>query len=162
VHRWLQRIAEDELRGWDKKHIAAMLDGFQCELVSRGVEDKELAAATARVAAGLAGSLEDPRGRWLLGPQRDSRSEYRLTALIDGARRSLVIDRTFVDSDGKRWIADYKTSSHEGTDVEGFLDRERERYQAQLKRYAQALSLRDEALLGLYFPLLGRWRQWRS
>jgi ATP-dependent exoDNAse (exonuclease V) beta subunit len=162
VHRWLQRIAEDELRGWDKKRIAAMLDGFRRELASRGVDEAELAAATARVAAGLAGSLEDPRGRWLLGPQRDSRSEYRLTALIEGERRALVIDRTFVDSEDKRWIVDYKTSSHEGTDVEGFLDRERERYRAQLKRYAQALSLRDETMLGLYFPLLGGWRQWRS
>jgi len=162
VHRWLQRTAEDELRGWDRGRVEAMLDGFRRELVSRGVEKAQLDAATARVAAALARSLEDPRGRWLLGPQRDSRNEYRLTALIDGERRALVIDRTFVDPEGKRWIVDYKTSSHEGTDVEGFLDRERERYQAQLKRYAQALSLRDEALLGLYFPLLGRWRQWRS
>jgi ATP-dependent exoDNAse (exonuclease V) beta subunit len=162
VHRWLQRIAEDELRGWNKGRLAAMRDAFRRELASRGVEDKELAAATARVTAALARSLEDPRGHWLLGPQRDARSEYHLTALIDGARRSLVIDRTFVDAEGKRWIADYKSSSHEGIDVQGFLDREQERYQAQLKRYARALAEGEETMLGLYFPLLGGWRQWRS
>jgi len=162
VHRWLQRIAEDELRGWSRARVEAMRDGFRRELASRGVEDKELAAATARVAAALAASLEDPRGRWLLGPQRDARNEHRVTALIDGARRRLVIDRTFVDSEDARWVVDYKTSSHEGTDVEAFLEREKERYRAQLERYAVALSDARGVKLGLYFPLLAGWRNWEK
>jgi len=160
VHRWLQRIAEDELRGWNGGRVESMRDGFRRELAARGVQEAELSAAAERVAIALARSLEDPQGRWLLGPQRESRSEYRLTALLDGERRTLVIDRTFLAPDGKRWIADYKTSSHEGTDLDGFLDRERERYQAQLQRYARALAAGDEAMLGLYFPLLAGWRQW--
>jgi len=162
VHRWLQRMAEDELRGWDPRRVQTMHDGFSRELVARGVQEAELRAAAARVATALARSLEDPQGRWLLGPQRDSRNEYRLTALIDGARRSLVIDRTFVDSKDKRWIADYKTSSHEGADVEAFLEREKERYRAQLERYAAALSDSRGAKLGLYFPLLAGWRDWEK
>ena len=60
-----------------------------------------------------------------------------------------------------RWIVDYKTSSHEGADVAGFLDRERERYQAQLARYASALGAAPGTMLGLYFPLLAGWREWR-
>jgi ATP-dependent exoDNAse (exonuclease V) beta subunit len=160
VHRWLQRIAEDELRGWDRRRVEAMRGEFRRELAARGVQESELAAAVARVASALAASLEDPRGRWLLGPQRDSRNEYRVTAFLDGERRALVIDRTFLAPDGKRWVADYKASRHEGTDVEGFLDRERERYQAQLERYARALAAGEETMLGLYFPLLAGWRQW--
>ena len=160
VHRWLQRIAEDELRGWDRGRVESMRDRFRRELAARGVQEAELSAAAERVAIALARSLEDPQGRWLLGPQRESRNEYRLTALLDGERRTLVIDRTFLAPDGKRWIADYKTSSHEGTDLEGFLDRERERYQAQLQRYAGVLAAGEEAVLGLYFPLLAGWRQW--
>ncbi len=162
VHRWLQRIAEDELRGWGGARVDAMRNAFRHELAARGVEESELDAAAARVAAALGRSLDDPRGCWLLGPQRDARNEYRVTALIDGVRRSLVIDRTFTAPDGIRWIADYKTSSHEGTDLEGFLDRERERYQAQLQRYAQALSAGDGTMLGLYFPAHAGWRQWRA
>jgi len=113
----------------------------------------------ATAAAALAASLEDPKGRWLLGPQRESRNEYRLTALIDEERRTLVIDRTFVDSEGKRWIVDYKTSGHEGADVEAFLEREKERYRAQLESYAAALAA-GSSVLGLYFPLLAGWREW--
>ncbi len=123
---------------------------------------RSLPLGSERVATALANALADPRGRWLLGPQRDANNEYRLTAVIDGERRNLVIDRSFTDREGKRWIVDYKTSGHEGTGVDGFLDREQERYRAQLARYAEALAHAEPAMLGLYFPLLAGWREWNA
>ena len=162
VHRWLQCIAEDALKGWDAARIESLRAGFGNELAARGVEQAELAAAVERVVKALANALADARGRWLLGPQRDARNEYRLTALIAGERRNLVIDRSFADDQGRRWIVDYKTSGHEGTNIEGFLDQERERYRAQLARYAQALAQGEAAMLGLYFPLLAGWREWSA
>ena len=160
VHRWLQNIAEDELRGWNTARIDSMHPAFNQELLARGVEASQLAAATGRVARALASALADPRGRWLLGPQQGARNEYRLTAMVDGARRNLVIDRSYIDGDGKRWIVDYKTSGHEGANVDGFLDQEQERYRAQLERYAAVLAQGEAAMLGLYFPLLTGWREW--
>jgi len=161
VHRWLQRIAEDEMQGWDRARLEKMRKAFRNELGMRGIPETEIDAATARVVAALATSLEDERGRWLLGPQKEAKNEFRITALIDGERRNLVIDRTFIDSDGKRRIVDYKTSGHEGADVEGFLDQERERYRDQLERYALALG-EHQTSLGLYFPLLSGWREWKA
>ncbi len=52
----------------------------------------------------------------------------------------MVVDRSFVDADGIRWIIDYKTGTHAGGDVAGFLDQEQERYRAQLAGYAAAFS----------------------
>jgi ATP-dependent exoDNAse (exonuclease V) beta subunit len=74
----------------------------------------------------------------------------------------MIVDRTFVDADGLRWIIDYKTGRHEGTDVEAFLDRERERYRAQLEAYARAFRLMDgrPLRLALYYPMLDGWREW--
>jgi ATP-dependent exoDNAse (exonuclease V) beta subunit len=160
VHRWLQRMAEDELQGWDAARIAALRAGFDQELAALGVEAAQHAAAGARVATALTNALADPRGRWLLGPQREAKNEYRLTAMIAGERRNLVIDRTYTDADGRRWIVDYKTSGHEGTDLEAFLEQEKERYKVQLERYARALAPGEPAMLGLYFPLLSGWREW--
>ncbi len=128
------KTAEDELKDWDAARIASLRANFGNELAARGVEKAQLGAAVGRVAKALENALADPRGRWLLGPQRHAKNEYRLTALIDGERRNLVIDRSFIDADGRRWIVDYKTSPHAGTDVEAFLDREEERYRAQLER----------------------------
>ena len=61
-----------------------------------------------------------------------------------------------------RWIVDYKVSSHEGGDLEEFLDREQERYRKQLEQYAALMKMLDnrEIKLGLYFPLLKGWREW--
>ena len=104
-------------------------------------------------------ALTDERGLWLLGPQTDARNEYRLTAMLNGERRQLVIDRSFTDADGKRWIVDYKTGGHEGAAVEAFLDSEQKRYRPQLERYAE-VHRAIETSLGLYFPLLGGgWRK---
>jgi ATP-dependent helicase/nuclease subunit A len=161
VHRWLQRIAEDELRGWDRARVNSMHSIFRDELGMRGIPEGELDAASQRVAAALVNAVEDARGRWLLGPQPQARNELRLTALIDGERRNLVVDRTFVDAQGRRRIVDYKTSSHEGAGTQEFLDREQERYRAQLERYAVALAA-EHADLGLYFPLMVGWREWKN
>jgi hypothetical protein len=51
---------------------------------------------------------------------------------------------------------DFKTSRHAGADVDGFLDRERERYRAQLERYAAALG---DGRPALYFSLHRGWRE---
>jgi len=161
VHRWLQRIAEDEMKGWSRTRVEKMRDAFRDQLAARGVQEPELAPAVERVARALAHSLDDPRGKWLLGTQGGARNEYRITAVVDGERRNLVIDRTFTDSDGRRWIVDYKTSGHEGAGLEAFLDRERARYAAQLARYARALGEEEPARLGLYFPLVSGWRDWQ-
>jgi ATP-dependent exoDNAse (exonuclease V) beta subunit len=93
----------------------------------------------------------------VLGPHADAATEHRISAVVDGGVRRLVIDRVFRDDAGARWVVDYKTSSHEGADVEAFLDRERSRYRDQLRRYAAALG--GASRLGLYFPLLAGWRE---
>ena len=56
----------------------------------------------------------------------------------------------------------FKTSVHEGGGLDEFLDNELRRYRTQLERYAVLLSAMDErpVRLGLYFPLLGGWREW--
>ena len=74
---------------------------------------------------------------------------------------NVVIDRTFVDATGTRWVVDFKTSPHEGGDRETFLDEEVRRYEAQLRRYAHlARGLGPQPVrAGLYYPLLGAWRE---
>jgi ATP-dependent exoDNAse (exonuclease V) beta subunit len=69
------------------------------------------------------------------------------------------MDRVLRDAHGEQWIVDFKTSRHEGTGVERFLDEERKRYEPQLNAYASAFG---SARLGLYFPLLKGWREWRK
>ena len=162
VHRWLQRIADDGLKGWDPARANALKNVFRDELVAAGLPPDALETATGRIAAILAQTLADERGRWLLAPRADAQSELRLTGAGESGVADIVMDRTFVDEQGVRWIVDYKTGTHEGGDMEAFLDRERERYRPQLERYAALMKARDNRpmRLGLYFPLINGWREW--
>ncbi len=162
VHRWLQRIAEDLAMGWDDRRIEALMPAIRAALAAEGVGDGELDDAVGRASRALIKCVADERGRWILGRQAQARSEWRLTGVNGGQLTSIVIDRSFVDAEGVRWIIDYKTSVHEGADVEAFLDNEHERYRGQLERYARMLRAGGEQRirLGLYFPLLGGWREW--
>jgi ATP-dependent exoDNAse (exonuclease V) beta subunit len=161
VHRELQRAARDGLRpaATDPKVRAR----WEHELAELGVPRALRGAAVARVATAVERTLEDERGRWLLDSgHRDSATELALTGRCGAEVVSVVIDRTFVDAAGVRWIVDYKTSRHEGAGLEAFLDSEQERYRPQLERYA-ALTRKlapGPVRLGLYFPLLGGWREW--
>ena len=106
--------------------------------------------------------MRDPRGRWILEEHAEAECELRVAGMVGGKFIEAVIDRTFVDEQDVRWIIDYKTSEHQGGDVEAFLDSEKTRYQEQLERYARLMFQRDERpiRLALYFPLLGGWREW--
>ncbi|OGA24967.1 MAG: DNA helicase UvrD [Betaproteobacteria bacterium RIFCSPLOWO2_02_FULL_67_26] len=162
VHRWLQCIAEDDLEGWDAKRVRALRKTMEDGLVARGLPAGALEEAAARVAAILEQTLADERGRWLLGRREAAQSELRLTGATHDGIVNIVMDRTFVDERGTRWIVDYKTGTHAGGDLDAFLDRERERYRPQLERYAALMRGLDSRpiRLGLYFPLLNGWREW--
>jgi ATP-dependent exoDNAse (exonuclease V) beta subunit len=164
VHRELQRFARDG--AWvpsDAPARRALLRRYLAELAELGVPHERRAAAADRVQEAVRRTLADERGRWLLKSEhRDAQSELALTGIVEGRIVSVVIDRSFVDAAGERWIVDYKTSSHEGAGRDEFLDRERERYRGQLERYALLMrGLGSEPIrLGLYFPLLSAWREW--
>ena len=164
VHRELQHCARDGgVLPADEAGRHAAQRRYAAELAELGVPYERRAAAAAKVLEAVRRTLGDERGRWLLSDShRVAQSELALTGVVDGGLVSIVIDRTFVDAAGLRWIVDYKTSSHEGAGLDRFLDNERERYRGQLERYAQLVrALGDEPIrLGLYFPLLSAWREW--
>ncbi len=164
VHRTLQQMAEDKLEGWDNRRIHSMRKIFKLGLLDNGLSaDSEiLEQAIDRVTAALINTLADKRGRWLLSEKNEAHNELKLTRVTTHKTVNYVIDRTFCDDNNIRWIIDYKTSSHEGSGAELFLDRELDRYRNQLNNYAETFRKIEKRriFLGLYFPLLNGWREW--
>lgn len=164
VHRYLRRIAETGLDTWNADTIDGLAGQFRLELAQLGVESSELDTAAGNVAVALKRIVADPTGRWLLSPHADAASELRLTRRGKTRLEHLQLDRTFIDREtGIRWIVDYKTSTHEGGDIDSFLDSEVTRYSTQLEVYASAMAEIDstEIRVALYFPLLGALRSWQ-
>jgi ATP-dependent exoDNAse (exonuclease V) beta subunit len=163
IHRALMDMSRDGASAWDPARLALRRHGWRAMLAGLGIPAPELPAALSRVEEALGRVLEDPRGRWLLDPGHEAaRSELALCGVDGGAIVNVIIDRSFVDDDGVRWIVDYKSGRHEGGDPQAFLDREQERYREQLERYARLMSAMDPRpiRLALYFPALGGWREW--
>lgn len=160
VHAELQLLNID--RGGDPQ-LREREPVFRRWLELRGVPPERLDEACGRVAAALITVQRDPRGRWILqGGRRDDVREYALSGVWNNAVVRVVIDRSFIDERGLRWVIDYKTSEHMGGAASEFLDREVERYTAQMQRYA-ALARRlgpEPVRVGLYFPLMCAWREW--
>ena len=162
VHRMLQRIADEGVAAWDEARLERAQPTLRQLLVQAGVREEELAATVQDVMLAVRNTLADGQGRWLLSAHPEARSEYALSLLEDGRLKTGIIDRTFVDGDEVRWIVDYKTSRHSGTDLDAFLERERVRYAPQLERYAslmQGLGA-PRVKVALYFPLLQRFVSW--
>lgn len=162
VHRWLQIMADEGLERCTAKWLRERQPLVRRMLSNLGVPPRELDAAARRVTEALERTLRDERGRWLLSGQHgDAASELAVTVCEDSRFRNLVVDRSFRDADGTRWVVDFKTSRHEGGDIEAFILEEVARYRGQLQGYREAMQALtgDPVRTALYFPLLGVFRE---
>ncbi len=164
VHRILEQLSHQNLESLNfNTEISKITNSSKMMLHRLGVVDEQLASALERVTCAIKNTLSDKRGQWILsGQHQQTKSEYKITAVIEGEIRHMIIDRTFVDNDGIRWVIDYKTGNHQGGGLAAFLDSEQERYQPQLQRYAQVMQLMEqrEVKMALYFPMMQQWREW--
>jgi ATP-dependent helicase/nuclease subunit A len=145
-----------------RTQIQADRDSYTHQLRRHGVPDRDLPLATDRVLEALTNTVGNERGRWIFAPEhREAHSELALTGIASGRLTQVIIDRSFVDGEGTRWVIDFKTSRHEGGGLDTFLKQELERYRSQLETYvALARGLGPNPVrAGLYFPLLGVFRE---
>ena len=161
VHAALQALAaapELPARTWVESRAGL----YREQLRRHGVPERDLARAAAAVVEALVRTVGDDRGCWILSRRhREAASELALTGIVGGRLTSVVVDRSFLDAQGTRWVIDFKTSRHEGGRLEQFLDEELRRYRGQLETYAAlARGLGPQPVrAALYFPLLGAFRE---
>ena len=162
VHRLLQLIGEQGLKGWSENGGMSRHTGWcRQSLSSEGIQKHKAEAIIERASQAIENCLASEKGRWILEDHEDAQCEYAITAVLDKQRPlSMVLDRTFIDN-GTRWIIDYKTSSHGGGGLESFLENEAQRYRDQLQRYRKAMALTETRPIrtALYFPLLDRFKE---
>jgi ATP-dependent exoDNAse (exonuclease V) beta subunit len=100
--------------------------------------------------------LKDEKGRKILQRYEHEEAEYALTFKDNRNFRTKIVDRTYVDEEGVRWIIDYKTGERTGGNIEGFFRSEIKRYQKQLKSYKELILRQGEIRpikMALYYPL---------
>ena len=164
THQIIQQIAETGVDNNNEVSLQKFDNRINFLLTRLGVNEEELSWAVSQVQLAIKNMLNDEQGLWILSSDhKEVFNEYALSGIHEGKIVNVIMDRTFVDSQNRRWIIDYKTSRHEGADKETFLQHEKERYQEQLNLYGQIMSYMDDRpiMLALYFPLLKGWQQWK-
>jgi ATP-dependent exoDNAse (exonuclease V) beta subunit len=153
IHQLLEQLAALGSEAWLQREPQRKLLLVRTLLIQAGVLDAELDGAAQIAIECIDTMLRDERGRWLLDTgHAESMAEWEL--ITDAGRRH-VIDRSFVDAEGIRWIVDYKSSlPHAGEALPDFLAREAAAYTPQLQTYRALLARIDHRPLktALYFP----------
>jgi len=156
VHRILEMIGKGEMDAQAALDSASIIKTL---LRQEGVMRADLDGATERVLSAVQSTLESERGRWILDNTHEGSSfELPLSAIVGGRCINVVIDRTFVDN-GTRWIIDYKSSTHQGSGLDAFLEEEVVRYGKKMRLYAEIMSRIDSRpiRLALYYPMMDAW-----
>ena len=162
LHQLLQQICLHGPSWWENQSLTNKIQYCKNHLAQLGVLPIHLPAAINTVQTAINNTLQDPRGRWIIKTHQEAKNEFPLTAMIDNQVKSLVIDRTFIDEAGIRWIIDYKSVTYTENNLKEFLQEEQAKYATQLTQYAKAMANLDPRpiQLGLYFPLIPAWHEW--
>lgn len=130
-------------------------------LSAYGLDRRESDKAIDVIEKSLRATITDAKLSWIFDHDlRDSAAEFAMQSSTHGTVRNHVLDRTFIDDEGYRWIIDYKSAiKPESQSLENFIDQQTMLYTDQLRRY-RALFVQEDnagiktALLFTSLPLL--------
>ena len=175
VHALLEQAARLMQQGLLPTDLHPRLAHFQKQATmfarNQGLSRQEAEVCATEAVAALKSAIQHDLGLWILKPHPQAQTESSWTGILDGALRTLRIDRSFVGgrellSDGgdTLWIIDYKTATHGQAGLEQFLASELLQYREQLEGYGRMMRLVQgpelNLRLGLYYPLLQRLEFW--
>lgn len=164
IHFILQQIALQGILWWQSFPLEERYNYIIHRLRQLKTDTIFLQKNSEKIMCAIENTISDSRGQWILQPHKKAHNEFALTAVIEGKPQQLIIDRTFLDEDNIRWIIDYKTSYNKtGNSLANFLLAEKIKYQQQMQTYHTAFKIFQQhtICLGLYFPLLKAWYEWK-
>lgn len=152
THRLLQKIGNEGLKAWPDD-AEAQVQLIQSSMRLYQWRSADAQEAIINIQTMINRVLNTEQGRWCLSPHSEAASEFPITTLHEGQPVQLVMDRTFVDKDGTRWIIDYKTTPMHDKAISAFIKEETEKHQAQMQRYLTAMHAMESRpiKLGLLF-----------
>jgi ATP-dependent exoDNAse (exonuclease V) beta subunit len=161
VHNLLERLVKQGPETWQAQTPEQRQLSLARQLGALGVPAGEHQSAIDCILSALTKTLGSVRGRWILQNRAESACELALTGLVDGKLTYAVIDRTFIDESGVRWVIDYKVSSPKTHESDtSFYSNKMAQYRGQLETYQKLLQTMQpdhEVRAALYFPLFDGW-----
>lgn len=137
IHQALENLVKAPGLFVESASLANLRSFWRHQLESVTTDPISLDAAIQFIEKTLDKCLSDSTIAWLFDPNlQDSRTEAALTSAVGGRLRHFVVDRTFIDNEGVRWIIDYKTSTaDQQSDIESFITQQCQLHTEQLINY---------------------------
>ena len=151
IHLGLKNLVE---KGTEWLATSIALPIWKRELLPLCNNELQLQTAISVVHEQLQKCLLAPEADWLFKTTHEhNKCELALSDFTTGYRRDFIIDRTFVDAEGVRWIVDYKSASPQPHQtLENFCQEQALLYRPQLANYQRLLAEPGRAVrLGLFF-----------
>lgn len=158
-HLIFQQFASEPKQRWESIPSTQQEQYIKRHLMQAGLTPHQHAAAIQHIMLLIKRALNDERGQWILAPHPEAKSELSLTVKNGDEFTQLIIDRTFVDEHGIRWIIDYKTAEVQDEELSIFLTKQKQKYATQMQQYQKAMQALDDRpiKMGLYFPAIPAW-----
>lgn len=162
THKIIQQITLHSVLWWHEH--AQPIDYVKQNLMQLGIDKNTLDYTIKIMIEGINRCFCDQRFQWIISKHQSAQSEYAISTYIQNEVKKLVIDRTFIDSDGTRWIIDYKTAALNNEQLEDFIQHEQNKYLEKMHLYAKAIQTSEKrrTRLGLYFPFIPAWQEWEA
>ena len=164
MHQLLEKISIEGIKFWNEKRIISSKTFIKRQFLQLGISSSQLDFSVTLIETAIRLTLSDPKGRWILSPHFQHQSEYHLSVINGKDIVHYIVDRTFIDDHGIRWIIDYKsTAVPNEQNISLFLQKQLILHEYQLNQYAKAFQLIESQpiKLGLYFPFCQSWCEWK-
>jgi len=158
LHRLLEQVGRVGMENLDETRRERLIRRIPALMQAMGSGREGLETDVEQIRQAFEDTLDSETGQWILSNRhRENACELPVTGILDGQLTNAVIDRTFVDENGTRWIIDYKSGHHAGGNLDAFLAEETDRYRSQLAVYRRLFSQMGETDIktALYLPRHG-------
>ncbi|MBL4821703.1 MAG: UvrD-helicase domain-containing protein [Gammaproteobacteria bacterium] len=137
IHNTLEAFANSPQSSINEDKLVNLRSFWRLRLRSLIEHEEQLGAALQFVEEAVINSVNDESVNWIFNSDlEDSKTELALTTLSSGYPADYIIDRSFIDGVGVRWIIDYKTASRaDDQNLDSFIEEQCARHQAQLQNY---------------------------
>ena len=159
IHRILERLAGEDFPVDIEHYLKSNERRWLQQAGEYPIASDKVESLVAEVREQIRLVLGDADGRRMLTARSGAYAELPITGAFEGRIVNIVIDRTFLDDDGKRWLLDYKTARPSSSVPQNdFVAAEVVRYRSQLEKYrALAQQLFNEPVAtAIYFTALPR------
>ncbi len=142
IHQGLENLVNTPNLLDSPLSIASLKQYWHRQLSQFEIDADSLANALQFIQSSLENCLSKKEVSWVFDSGlQDSRTEAPISRVFSDKIQHFVIDRTFVDRDGVRWVIDYKTAAPTPEhDIDEFITEQCRMHSQQLLNYRQLFS----------------------